>query len=157
MIKKGTERNSKSTKEDHDFNLACLNNIDDKTNIRKDFEEALKMSKIIGPNFDDEFRAIVKEKKINVETFEEKTLRSRKTYDRLMKGKIDSPSLKVVMDICIGLNIPYSESNKLVELAGYKFTNSLKSVVYQMFLKYASSMTVEQCRSIIKALGLEKS
>jgi hypothetical protein len=56
----------------------------------------------------------------NKPAFEQKTLLSGRTYDRIRTDQLESPSIETVMAICIGFELGVEYGQQLLEITGHK-------------------------------------
>jgi DNA-binding phage protein len=98
--------------------------------------------------------AIIRHRGYNRQVFAEKTQLSTKTYDRIMRDDMPSPSLQTVMAICIGLQLGLEHSERLLKLAGHRLTASPLHRAYRKLLATHIGHTLKSCNDVLVALGL---
>ncbi|MDR2671889.1 MAG: hypothetical protein LBC35_01035 [Coriobacteriales bacterium] len=105
-------------------------------------------------NFAQLAAAHIKRKGYNRKVFVEKTQLSIKTYERIMNNEIPAPALETVIAICIGLQLSFEHSLRLLEAAGYRLTSSPLHMAYRKLLSTHIGHSIKACNEILVALGL---
>jgi len=99
---------------------------------------------------------IFRQKKLNRQTFADKTLLSDAYFDRIKNNRLPSnPDVETVMAICIGLDLDGKLGEELLEKAGHKLNNSQLHVIYRKFLYSLKGRSIYQCNEILEAFGFK--
>lgn len=80
---------------------------------------------------------------------------SEKTIYRLCNHVTENPGVSVVVQLCIGMNLPFEVSMKLIERAGYRPRNTLRDMTIVQLLILSYKYSIEDCNKILIAQGLE--
>lgn len=107
--------------------------------------------------FNERISRILKRKHYNSERFCNDTELNQNIYSCLKK--IDyKPSLRIVVSICIGLQLDVFETEDLLRLAGYVLVRTRKlDYAYSELLKESNTLTIEECNIILTNWGFKKS
>ena len=76
----------------------------------------------------------------------------RKLQDCLSPKSKNSIQLDTVVYLCIGLQLPYELSRRLIELAGFALTVSPKHLAYDFVLRSYSSYNIFECKKLIASI-----
>lgn len=79
---------------------------------------------------------------------------SERTIYRLCSHQFDNPSVNLVIQLCIGMDLPFEVSIKLIERAGYKPRNTLRDMSLMQLLILSYKYSIEDCNRILRAQGL---
>ena len=80
---------------------------------------------------------------------------SEKTIYRLCNNVTENPGIGVIVQLCIGMNLPFEVSMKLIERAGYRPRNTLRDMAIMQMLILSYKYSIEDCNKILMAQGLE--
>ena len=112
----------------------------------------------ISRTFYDEINDLMKKLHLNTTTFCYAT-ELNKTILSDMKRSVYKPQLRTVVTICLGLNLEYIESVKLLESAGYVLVMTIKIdyAYYLLMTKYKHrEFVMEDYNKILKGWGFDK-
>lgn len=87
--------------------------------------------------------------------FEEKTLLSARTFDRIKSNELENPTIETVMAICIGLELGIEQGGPLLEIAGYKLGQSHLHRAYRKILSSFKGRSIYECDEFLEELGLQ--
>jgi hypothetical protein len=105
-------------------------------------------------NFAQMTAAIIRHKGYNRKVFTEKTRLSTKTYDRIMRDDIPTPSLQTAMSVCIGLQLGLEQGERLLEKAGFRLNSSPLHMTYRKLLGSPVGHSVKSSNEVLRALRL---
>ena len=80
---------------------------------------------------------------------------SEKTIYRLCNNVTENPGIGVIVQLCIGMNLPFEVSMKLIERAGYRPRNTLRDMTIMQMLILSYKYSIEDCNKLLIAQGLE--
>ena len=77
------------------------------------------------------------------------------TIRALLNNNEITPTLKVVMRLCIGMRLPFEVSLKLLNRAGYHLRSTLQDFAYTQLLMFPYQFDIEGSDRFLAAQGLE--
>lgn len=80
---------------------------------------------------------------------------SERTIGKMRNQVGYKPMLNNVIAICIGLHLNPSYSYRLIELAGYRLTESDQDVAYRLLIDKAQEVSIEDCNRFLKRANLK--
>lgn len=107
-----------------------------------------------GNKFNKEFTRIMETNKVTVEQLSSLSGLEPKTIQRMRRSK-QSTSKRSIIAACVALNLNFYNSTYLLDLAGYKLTDSIEDRAYSFILQLAYRETVGDCNRMLKRLGLK--
>lgn len=111
--------------------------------------------KIGGMDFNEALVYLMKERKCTIEKLEEKSLLSGRTISRLRNEAEYDVTWAHVVALSVGLQLPPSISNDLLEKAGLKFRNNVAHNVYSMILSSCYMLDIMTVNSYLVKMGME--
>jgi hypothetical protein len=85
----------------------------------------------------------------NKPAFEQKTLLSGRTYDRIRTNQLESPSIETVMAICIGFELGVEYGQQLLEITGHKLGDIELHAAYRKLLVSFKGRSIIECNAFL--------
>ena len=127
--------------------------------IRAEHEEVKEIAKIVNQlpvPFNDSLVFLMKWKGITVERLAEKALVSAKTIQRMRNEQEHGWDLDLVIAVCIGLQLPPSLSNLLLEKTGHKLMVGEKGMTYSHLLATRYQGTIHEVNEYLETTGYSR-
>ncbi len=115
----------------------------------------MELVKSMPEDFGDSLTHVVKWTQKTREQIANDCWMSEKTIYRLCNNVTENPSVSVVVQLCIGMDLPFEVSMKLIERAGYRPRNTLRDMAIMQLLILSYRYSIEDCNKILIAQGLE--
>ena len=136
-------------------NMELFNRDNDLKKFYYEISEEIHFAYEAEQTFTQYVRKIIKQKGMNRQVFQDKTLLSSSVYDRIKNDALETnPKIETAMSICIGLSLSGSQAEKLLEKAGHKLNDSPLHIVYKNFLYSLRGRTIYEYNEILGGLGL---
>src|SRR5690606_41414865 len=68
--------------------------------------------------------------------------------------KLNNPTLEIVVEICIGLELIPTYSEEILRLAGYTLNNTPQQLAYKKLIHSYRGHSIYECNEVLEALGL---
>ena len=113
------------------------------------------------PTFGHMFKLLMHDAQVTVENLSAKTGISVKAIQRIRNNETDRINLNYLVAVALALHLPYEDSIRLINTAGYSLREYIEiEVIYDLILKNASDLDyvkngdrVENCNKILERLG----
>ena len=130
--------------------------IDKATVISEHTTDLLDVATNLPSTFGAALKWLMKWREMTVEELSEYTLLAPETISR-MRSKADyNPTLKSVIVLCIGLQLPPILGHKLIGLAGHVLRHAIKeNMMYEIILDGCSTYTIYECNDLLVANDCE--
>ncbi len=135
-------------------NMELFNRSEELKRLHAEFIAEGAEIETIGESFSQLAFRYIEAKGYNRVVFAQKTLLSEKTYDRLKKNEVHTPSLDTVMAICIGLKFTPAMCEELLKKAGFVLGNSPQHVAFKKLIYCFNGHSIYECNEVLEALGL---
>ena len=116
--------------------------------------EVLELVKRMPEDFGESLTQVVEWTEMTREQVAEDSWISERTVYRLCANGTDNPSLNMVVQLCIGMSLPFEVSMKLMERAGYRPRNNLRDMTIMHLLILSYKYNIEDCNKLLIAQGL---
>jgi len=137
-------------------NMELINRNEDLKKFYYEVAEEMHVAFELEQTFSQFAWRIFRQKKLNRQTFANKTLLSDAYFDRIKNNRLPAnPDIETAMAICIGLDLNGKLGEELLEKAGHKLNNSQLHVIYRKFLYSLKGYSIYQCNEILEAFGFK--
>lgn len=138
------------------YNLEYILNMQD-----SDFESVVKNIELYGgvkppATFNDALKLFMKQKNVTIEELADRVNLSSRSIQCMRNDENCMPTLRHVVEVCIGLHLMPSYSNQLLDLAGYSLKSSKQHKMYKFLVDMAYMRDVDECNEFLERAGISK-
>lgn len=116
--------------------------------------EVLELVKRMPEDFGESLTQVVEWTEMTREQIAVSCWVNEKTIYRLCNNITENPSINMVVQLCIGMSLPFEVSMKLMERAGYRPRNNLRDMTIMHLLILSYKYNIEDCNKLLIAQGL---
>lgn len=95
-----------------------------------------------------------KKEKLTEEGIAERADIDVRTIQRLRTDEGQNPSMEVVLQLCIAMELPVDVSEKLIEKSGHCFKTTRKDLIYHMLLRHFANGNLKAANKYLISQGL---
>ncbi len=122
-------------------------------NLRIELERRLKKSLLL-KTFNEEVTSLMEEKHWNEVIFTEKTGLDGTTFRRITKTSNYNFGMRIVISICIGLQVGFEMTEHLLKLRGLAFSEDRIHRAYALMIE--KSLNIEECNQFLRVCKFPK-
>ena len=119
----------------------------------EEVKEAARLAAKLPGSFGEALKEVMKWRKITVEKLGETALLEPKMIQRMRNDPNQTWNIKNVVALCIGLRLPPSLSNVMIEKAGLKFRSGEEQFICQHILTTRYKSTIHECNELMAVAG----
>ena len=76
------------------------------------------------------------------------------TYSKLKNDRLKKPDTRTVVAMCVGLRLPFTIVEDLLQKAGMAFSNSQDDRAYRYIVMMMNGATIEECNKTLRSKGV---
>lgn len=123
-------------------------------NFKAKFQKEYDENNTYNKSLSQRLCGIMDEKHWNVSIFQDNTLLTDGAWRDAHKENY-KPTLKTLVSICVGLQLPFKTSEELLRLGGYVLNTSLEHQAYQCILTEFQGCTIYECNDVLAELDVD--
>lgn len=135
------------------FSSENKGHLSDTEQYKRYIQDVLSIAKTLPNNFPEALDTLIKWSELTEEQIAERSDLSTRTIQRLRNDDTQNVKLETVLQLCIGMKLPFQLSKALIERSGNAFKTNEQDFSYEFLITAYSGRTLYECNEFLRGIG----